>query len=133
MKRHPRLAKLKYLWAPVIFYLALIFFLSSFSFRVPWFEKSQKIHGDWLGHVVEYSLFGFLLARALWRHSRFWRAGRRVFLTVLMIGALYGAIDEFHQSFVPNRDPSVYDLMADTTGVALGAWFWIKKQNRVYA
>ena len=127
-----RLKRFHYQWAPVLFWMALIFLLSSFSFHFQWFGRSQKMHADWLAHVVEYSFLGFLLARALWRHSLFWRNAGRVWTAVLFACVLVAASDEFHQRFVPGRDSSVYDCMADTLGAAIGAWAWLKKQ-RTYA
>ena len=39
----------------------------------------------------------------------------------MALASLYGATDEFHQSFVPGRDSDVLDWVADTLGAALGA------------
>ena len=39
---------------------------------------------------------------------------------LLLIGVGYGALDEWHQSFVPGRDASVGDWVADSAGVMLG-------------
>jgi VanZ family protein len=39
-----------------------------------------------------------------------------------LIATAYGAIDEFHQSFVPGRSSTVADGIADAAGAALGAW-----------
>ena len=114
------------LWAPVFLYAALIFFLSSYSFHFPWFRSAQKNHADWLAHVVEYSFFGLLLCRALSAQSFLARPAGRLWIAVVVIGALYGATDEFHQRFVPERDSSAYDMMADTAGTALGALAWLK-------
>ena len=125
--------KLFYLWAPVFFYAAFIFFLSSFSFHFALFQKVEKNNTDKLGHAVEYSILGFLLARALWRHSIFWRSAGRVFGAVLVLGVLYGASDEYHQSFVPYRNRNAADLAADAAGVMIGAVIWIKKQTKTYA
>ena len=47
------------------------------------------------------------------------------FLVVLFC-LLYGVSDEFHQSFVPNRCPSVFDLIADTGGAAVAALVWFR-------
>ncbi len=122
MKKTSRFA----LWAPVVLYAALIFFLSSFSFDFPWFQKTQKIHGDWLVHVVEYSIFGALVCRALGAQSR-------LFAVVVLVGVLYGASDELHQRYVPHRDSSLDDVMADTVGTALGTWVWLKKTRKEHA
>ena len=111
------------LWAPVVLYAALIYFLSAHSFHFSWFQNTQKSHADKLVHVVEYSVFGALLCRAL---SAQLPVGR-LFMAVVLAGVLYGASDEFHQSFVPNRDSSPYDVVADTVGTVFGAWVWYKK------
>jgi VanZ family protein len=118
------------LWAPVLFYAALIYFLSSVSFHFPWFQNAQKSHADKLVHVVEYSVFGILLCRALGAQSFFKSSAGLLFMAVVLAGALYGASDEFHQSFVPNRDSSPVDVMADTVGSALGCWAWLRKVKR---
>ena len=47
--------------------------------------------------------------------SRAW-----VHVALIVAGALYGATDEWHQSFVPGRDASVLDWLADLCGVTLG-------------
>jgi len=70
------------------------------------------------GHVIEYAIFGLLLFRAI-------RGGRtgwswRWALGAIAIAAVYAMTDEWHQSFVPSRTPSVWDVLIDTTGAALG-------------
>ena len=39
--------------------------------------------------------------------------------------SLFGASDEFHQSFVPGRDTDVFDWVADTLGATAGALVWL--------
>ena len=38
----------------------------------------------------------------------------------MLVGALYAASDEFHQSFVPGRGPSIIDVGLDSLGVFTG-------------
>ena len=38
----------------------------------------------------------------------------------MILTVLYGISDEFHQSFVPSRDASVLDVLADLAGALLG-------------
>ncbi len=118
------------LWAPVVLYAALLYVLSSYTFPFPWFQKTQKIHVDWLAHVVEYAVFGALVCRALSAQSFFRRSSGKLFIATVMIGVLYGTSDEFHQRYVPHRDSSLYDGVADTVGAALGTWIWLKKPRK---
>jgi VanZ family protein len=60
---------------------------------------------------------GALIARAL-------GGGRREAVLAVLLGILYGASDEVHQLFVPNRSSDVVDLLADTLGVMAGAGLW---------
>jgi VanZ family protein len=72
---------------------------------------------DKTAHFAGYALLGALAMRAIsdgrWRRCTWWTG-----LQALWIGAVYGASDEFHQSFVPGRTPSVDDWFADTLGAA---------------
>ena len=38
----------------------------------------------------------------------------------IVVGLIYAITDEFHQSFVPGRGPSVTDVCIDTAGVFAG-------------
>lgn len=70
---------------------------------------------DKLAHFVEYAVLGFLLCRGLGKSS--WR-----WILALALAAFYGFIDELHQSFVPSREASGWDLLADGVGAFVGAW-----------
>jgi VanZ family protein len=48
--------------------------------------------------------------------------GRQRFWLAWGIACLYGLSDEFHQSFVPGRDVSALDWLADAVGALAGAW-----------
>lgn len=70
-----------------------------------------------IGHLGGYAVLGALLFSAL----RIDRPVRSAALIAVLLASLYGASDEFHQSFVPGRTPTVYDWIVDTIGAALGA------------
>jgi VanZ family protein len=74
---------------------------------------------DKVEHGVEYATGGFLAAGAF----GFLR-GRRGFAAAVAFCGLWGASDEWHQSFVPGRDSSVFDLAADVAGCTIGALAW---------
>jgi VanZ family protein len=70
---------------------------------------------DKLVHFGIFAVFGITLAHAGRRTP-----GRLGHAALLAIGILYALSDEFHQSFVPGRTPSIGDLVADTVGLAVG-------------
>jgi VanZ family protein len=43
-------------------------------------------------------------------------------VSAFAVAALYGLIDEWHQSFVPGRYASLTDVALDAVGAALGIW-----------
>ena len=48
------------------------------------------------------------------------RVGPRALALILGVPLLYGIVDEWHQSFVPGRDASLRDVVADAVGAAVG-------------
>jgi VanZ family protein len=68
------------------------------------------------GHMIGYGL----LALAFWRmfefeENRFWLAW--------LLAVLYALTDEYHQSFVPGRHPSLFDAMFfDALGALIALW-----------
>lgn len=98
------------LWAPVLVYMAMIFFVSA----LPQAPLPSNI-SDKSGHFAAYLLLGVLAVRAV--------AGGlpahltvRVALTALLITIGYGAFDEIHQRFVPGRSAELADVYADSAG-----------------
>lgn len=68
-------------------------------------------------HFSEYMLLGVLLSLTM-------RAAnllpRRFDLTVLFIGTIWAALDEFLQTFIPDRSGQVSDVLLDVFGVLCG-------------
>lgn len=108
-------ARRPWAWIAVVSYLALIFYLSSLSDPLP--AVTTRFWDKGL-HFVEYGTLGALLLTAL-RGSGV-GPGRAALLAIAG-ASLYGATDELHQWFVPNRSCDVLDWVADTLGGALGA------------
>jgi VanZ family protein len=72
------------------------------------------------GHVTEYAILAALLWRAL-RGATDWAAKISILFGVVLVGcAVFAASDEFHQSFVPSRTPSIHDVMIDVCGALIG-------------
>lgn len=71
-------------------------------------------------HVTEYAVLALLLWRAVRNVSVLRTRTLMVFGAVLLGCALFAASDEFHQTFVKSRTPSVRDVLLDVTGALLG-------------
>lgn len=105
-------------------YCALIFFLSSQSkLPMPMLFSGE----DKLIHALAYALMGLL---AWMTFSREQRPLVIVFLVSVVFCSLYGLSDEWHQSFVPGRDASLGDWLADTTGAVLMATVMFRLSRR---
>lgn len=68
-------------------------------------------------HFVEYSALGFVLV-AFMRYTKC--IGSKAYWLTPIIGCLFAAMDELHQSFVPGRSCQLSDVMLDTSGVIFG-------------
>ena len=70
-------------------------------------------------HFTIYTILGFLLALAC-RPAEEKGGPLPAGLFALLLGALYAAGDEFHQSFVPGRSGQIKDVLLDSAGVLCG-------------
>ncbi len=103
-------------WALVIFWMGVIFYLSS----QPAFTVSSDTVLDNLAHVIAHMIeYGILVG--LWINAVRFHVTDWVKNSILsgIISGLYAVSDEWHQSFVPTRQASVADLMADWAGIFL--------------
>jgi VanZ family protein len=75
---------------------------------------------DKVVHGFEFALIGATLMRPLGRAALGLSPGLQV-LCATCLGAAWGALDELHQLFTPNRSSDVRDWVADVTGALVGA------------
>jgi VanZ family protein len=68
-----------------------------------------------LAHFVEYAVLGLLAARAF-RGSPRLGVRSRWFLISAGLIVVYSLVDEYRQSFVPSRTPSIFDSLVDMAG-----------------
>jgi len=109
-----------YYWGPMCGYAGLIFYLSSQPHPEESLPSFVGLVSDKVLHVAEYAVLGGLCYRAFrWGTTGSWQSWA-VPLAVL-VAALYGLSDEVHQSFVPFRESSGLDWLADSIGATLGA------------
>ena len=100
-------------------YAGLIFYLSSLpSDKI----KIASSMPDYILHFIEYGIFVFLAFRFI---NKYWPNAKLHYLTALIIIILFGASDEWHQSFVPGRFATVSDFLADTLGAIVSAGIFL--------
>jgi VanZ family protein len=146
---------LKY-WLPLLIWLGAIFVGSTdvmstehtSRYIVPflaWLKPDMSARAIWTTlivvrkcvHVIEYTILSLLLWRALRSVPALRTRTLTVFGAVLLGCALFAASDEFHQTFVKSRTPSVRDVLLDVGGALLGlligAGFARRHSNKVRA
>ena len=82
-----------------------------------WMGASRDI----AGHLVLFGVLGSLLLAATWSWVRRPGSLLRLVILTITIGTLYGALDEYHQSFVPGRSATISDVLVDGIGATVGA------------
>ncbi|MDP1945872.1 MAG: VanZ family protein [Nitrospirota bacterium] len=116
-------AQMLWYWGPVCGYAGLIFYLSSQPHPEQDLPSFVMLFSDKVLHAIEYALLGVLCYRAFrWGTNQSW--GQQAIPLAVLLASLYGASDEVHQAFVPFRDSSWQDWLADTIGAAIGAVSW---------
>jgi VanZ family protein len=120
LKSNPyvRTARLVWTWTPAIVWMIVIFTFSTQPARpaagVGGFQMSDKEE-----HIAAYGLLCLLFFRGFWTcvaevpGQGFWS---------FLGAAAYGAIDEFHQRFIPGRECDILDWLADVLGAAIAAF-----------
>ncbi len=107
---------IRYSAAPAL--MAALWFLSSRPLDLPDLGPSGM---DKVAHFIAYAVLAF--AMGLWARPEWWQNTPVITAClVILAAACYGAVDEVHQSFVPGRDPSFFDWIADSLGAAFGAF-----------
>ncbi len=116
-----RIGRTLWSWGPALVLTGAIFAVSHMP--APPFAASVP---DYWAHIGVYALLSVAilhgLQRGVWRHVSLTRV-----VVAVLLSAVYGLTDEYHQSFVPGRMPSAGDIAADVAGGvagAGGAWVW---------
>lgn len=107
-------------WGPVLGYAGLIFYLSAQSHPDEDLPSLLGHVNDKVLHAMEYAGLGGLCYRAFRRGVDGPVAARALFFAILT-ASLYGMTDEVHQLFVPFRESSWQDWLADVAGSTVGA------------
>src|SRR5215468_1199022 len=136
---YKRMRQLVKYWLPLLIWLGVIFVGSTSvmsaeqtsRYIVPfllWLKPGMSPKAIWTivvvvrksAHAIEYAVLALLLWRALRSVPTVRTRTFVVFGAVLLGCALVAASDEFHQTFVKSRTPSVRDVLLDVGGAFLG-------------
>ncbi len=107
-------------WVPSLLYMALIFVVSSMEQPSLPMPKFEWLTIDKLYHFIEYAILGGLLAWAFVKAKPSIIPSTLIWGLAAAISILYGASDEWHQTFVPGRCATLADWVADVLGSIAG-------------
>jgi VanZ family protein len=114
-------------WIPAIAWMMWIFWLSSQEALPPPPGLSYSLAAI-AGHFLLYAALTFLVLFAVgsWRRLR----PGHVWLALLIVFT-YAISDEAHQSFVPQREASGFDILVDMIGAVTAASIWTIGWRRI--
>ena len=118
MESMPNLKVLLKYWLPPVLWALVIFSFSSMQVA----GTSDVYWKDFIvkktAHLVEYGILACLLYRAMINSNI---SRQKAFVLSILIAGIYGASDEYHQSFTPGREPRTRDVVIDTVGAIIGS------------
>ena len=100
-------------FVPLIFWLTLIFVLSSQPALIDFEGETQRHFFYKPAHIVAYALLAWFWWRAL---TPYRQVTWQVLSLTLVLTILYGISDEIHQLYVPGRSGMVSDVLFDSSG-----------------
>jgi len=115
-------------WAPLLLYMGLVFWVSSRPR-----PEGVSSAPDILLHGGAYCVMALLAIRAF-GHGLGEPVSGAAFWSGVVVAVLYGASDEWHQTFVPSRVGDIYDLLFDAMGALFAgatlSMFWKVKAKK---
>lgn len=115
----------KFAWSVVFLWMAMIF---KFSAQAHSGEVTEVYLGNFnvmvrkFAHMCEYFGLFLFLRNALSITFEYWTTS--ISIRAFAFVVFYAMTDEFHQSFVPGRSATIYDVGIDATGAAI-AWLLV--------
>ena len=101
-------------------------------------SDSDSVSSQWLSDIknlMHFPVFG-LLALWIWLGTRDWfNSNITAIISVLVFILVFGALDEWHQSFIPGRYATVSDVLNDFIGalVVLSFFHWKRERQAIDA
>jgi len=114
-------------WLPLFIWAIVIFSFSSYQTPTASEIRWQDFIVKKTFHLIEYAILTTLSYRAL-KESGVDKKKAGIYSIIITL--LYGASDEFHQTFTIGRDGKVRDVIIDTAGALLaiyGIWNLLPK------
>ena len=107
---------------PLILWAFLIFLGSSLRSAKASDNGLVDFAAHKLVHLFEYGILYFLYYRSV--VVNIWEKKTDKIFQALLFVAVFGAFDEYHQSFVPGRSARIADVTIDFIGGVLGLFVW---------
>jgi VanZ family protein len=116
-------------WLPLLVWMGVIFVGSSIGSVPRVGGKVTDGVAHRVAHMIEFAVLGALTLRVVSKDRPITK--RELIITVIVI-ALYGASDEFHQRFTPGRSSEGLSVLFDVAGGLAGAWAyrWWRSRRR---
>lgn len=102
---------------PFVLWLIAIFIESSFPADA--YPKIDIWSSDKLVHMCVYGLLTALCYISLIHQDKYSYLVKNALIFAVVISAVYGASDELHQLFVPNRSCEFWDWLSDFAGAVI--------------
>ena len=101
---------------PALACMGVIFYLS----QQPKLPDIPTLSGQVTSVLGHFSVYFALASLTWWAVGIFGLTARQRVAIALGVAVLYGLTDEWHQSFVPGRDPDWRDVLTDAIGASIG-------------
>ncbi len=108
--------KRKLLYIPLAIYWIILLVLTTLPGR----DLPKTGINDKIEHFTAYFFLGFLLSLTLLFQNKYYKIKKYFAFFAGFIIALYAALDEIHQLFIPGRDCDIFDWTADMIGASIG-------------
>ena len=111
-------------WGPMVLCMVAIYWLSAQSSlpRDPILGDADKLHNTFAYIALAWAALRGARTAPLFRWNPYYQS--------FVLAALFGASDEYHQSFVPGRQMDIMDWLADLAGILVAlALSWLYYQR----
>ncbi|PJE57872.1 MAG: hypothetical protein COU81_03700 [Candidatus Portnoybacteria bacterium CG10_big_fil_rev_8_21_14_0_10_36_7] len=121
--------QLIYLYAPPVLLMILIYYLSLQSSFPVVNDQNLSYWTDFvlkkIAHMFVYGLLMFFWFRAL--NDKL--SVKEALILALVIVVIYAVSDELHQTFVPEREGTIRDVLIDSVSALIVGWSIFSKQK----